>query len=69
MYPERYVDPKSWIMSRGGTHARAESPEEALTAIGDMLAHRRPGATLCDTFGPNGVVSHKSIEPYSGTRK
>ncbi len=46
MYPERYTDPMSWFMSRGGTHARAESPEEAVAAIRDMLKFRRPNATL-----------------------
>jgi hypothetical protein len=46
MYPERYTDPMSWFMSRGGTHARGDSPEEAVAAIRDMLAFRRPGATL-----------------------
>jgi hypothetical protein len=46
MYPERYTDPMSWFISRGGTHARIESPEEAVAAIRDMLKFRRPGATL-----------------------
>lgn len=46
MYPERYTDPMSWFTSRGGTHSRMESPEEAVTAIGDMIKFRRPGATL-----------------------
>lgn len=46
MYPERYTDPMSWFTSRGGTHTRSESPEEAVAAIRDMLALRRPGATL-----------------------
>lgn len=46
MYPERYTDPMSWFTSRGGTHTRSESPEEAVAAIRDMLAFRRPGATL-----------------------
>lgn len=46
MYPERYTDPMSWFTSRGGTHSRAESPEEAVAAIRDMLQFRRPGATL-----------------------
>ncbi len=46
MYPERYTDPMSWFTSRGGTHARADSPEEAATAISDMLKARRPEATL-----------------------
>lgn len=46
LYPERYTDPMSWFTSRGGTHARTESPEEAVAAIRDMLKFRRPGATL-----------------------
>lgn len=46
MYPERYTDPMSWFISRGGTHGRSESPEEAVSAIRDMLKFRRPGATL-----------------------
>ena len=46
MYPDRYTDPMSWFTSRGGTHARSESPEEAVAAIRDMLKFRRPGATL-----------------------
>ncbi len=46
MYPDRYTDPMSWFTSRGGTHARSESPEEAVAAIRDMLQFRRPGATL-----------------------
>ena len=46
MYPERYTDPMSWFTSRGGTHSRSESPEEAVAAIRDMLRFRRPTATL-----------------------
>jgi hypothetical protein len=46
LYPERYSDPMSWFTSRGGTHTRSESPEEAVTAIKDMLRIRRPTATL-----------------------
>jgi hypothetical protein len=46
MYPDRYTDPMTWYTSRGGTHARSESPEEAVTAIRDMLKFRRPNATL-----------------------
>lgn len=46
MYPDKYVDPMSWFTSRGGTHTRSESPEEAVTAIRDMLKYRRPNATL-----------------------
>ncbi len=46
MFPDKYTDPMSWFTSRGGTHARAESPEEAVAAIRDMLLHRSPRATL-----------------------
>jgi len=46
MYPERYTDPMSWFMSRGGTHTGSISPDEAVNAIRDMLKLRRPGATL-----------------------
>ena len=46
MFPERYADPMAWFMSRGGTHVRAESPEDAVKAMGDMLAYRKPEATL-----------------------
>ncbi|MCA9518531.1 MAG: BREX system P-loop protein BrxC, partial [Myxococcales bacterium] len=46
MHPERYTDPMSWFTSRGGTHTRSESPEEAVAAIRDMLRFRRPDATL-----------------------
>ncbi|NUN14061.1 MAG: BREX system P-loop protein BrxC [Myxococcales bacterium] len=46
LFPDRYTDPMSWISSRGGTEARADSPDDAVRAIRDMLAFRRPGATL-----------------------
>lgn len=46
LFPDRYSDPMSWFTSRGGTHARSESPEEAVAAIGDMLRFRQKGATL-----------------------
>ncbi len=46
MYPQRYTDPMSWFTSRAGTHARSESPEEAVAAIGDMIRFRAPGKTL-----------------------
>lgn len=46
MYPDRYTDPMSWFTSRAGTHIAADSPEEAVVAIRDMLAFRRPNATL-----------------------
>ena len=46
LYPERYTDPMCWFTSRAGTNPRAESPEEAVAAVRDMLRFRRPGATL-----------------------
>ncbi len=46
MFPDRYTDPMSWFTSRGGTHSRSESPDDAVKAIGDMLHHRQPNATL-----------------------
>lgn len=46
LHPERYTDPMAWLTSRAGTHARSESPDEAVAAIRDMLAFRRPDATL-----------------------
>jgi hypothetical protein len=46
MDPERYTDPMSWYTSRAGSHQRAESPEEAVAAVRDMLRFRHPSATL-----------------------
>lgn len=46
LYPDRYTDPMSWYTSRAGTHQRAESPEDAVVALGDMLRFRQPRATL-----------------------
>ena len=46
MFREKYTDPMSWYTSRAGTHARTESPEEAVAAIRDMLRFRYPRATL-----------------------
>lgn len=46
MFPDKYNDPMSWFLSHGGTHPRAESPEDAVKAIQDMLKFRRPNATL-----------------------
>lgn len=46
MDPAKYTDPMSWFTSRGGTHTRSDSPEDAVKAIQDMLGFRRPGATL-----------------------
>lgn len=46
MCPERYADPMSWFTSRGGMQTRAQSPEDAVAAIRDMLKFRRPDATV-----------------------
>lgn len=46
MFPDRYTDPMNWFTSRGGTTTRADSPDDAVAAIRDMLKFRRPGATL-----------------------
>ncbi len=46
LYPQRYTDPMSWYESRAGTGARAESPEEAVDALRDMLRFRARDATL-----------------------
>ena len=46
MFPEHYTDPMAWFVSRAGTHARSESPEEAVVAIRDMLRIRSEGSTL-----------------------
>jgi hypothetical protein len=46
MFPELYTDPMSWFTSRAGTHTRSESPEEAASAIRDMLKFRKPNSTL-----------------------
>jgi ElaB/YqjD/DUF883 family membrane-anchored ribosome-binding protein len=46
LFPERYPDSMAWFTAHGGTHSRAQSPDEAVAAIRDMLAFRRPGATL-----------------------
>ena len=46
MFPDHYSDPMSWYTSRAGTHVRAESPEEAVAAIRDMLRFRSPSSTL-----------------------
>ncbi len=45
MFPAKYPSPTDWFAARMGTTARAESPEEAVTAIRDMLEFRRKGAT------------------------
>ncbi len=44
--PERYEDPMAWIASRAGMKSAKNSPEEAVTAIDDMLKFRQPDATL-----------------------
>jgi hypothetical protein len=46
LYPERYTDPTAWFLSRAGTLAAADSPEETARAIQDMLRFRAPGKTL-----------------------
>ncbi|MCA9517409.1 MAG: BREX system P-loop protein BrxC, partial [Myxococcales bacterium] len=44
--PRRYTDPMSWFLSRAGTTLRADSPEESVAAIRDMLSFRAKDATL-----------------------
>lgn len=46
MFPDRFVDPMSWLDARAGTHTRSESPDEAIKAIREMIRFRKPGATL-----------------------
>lgn len=46
MFPDKYTDPMAWFSSRAGTRVRANSPAEAVEAIGDMLGFRAPGSTL-----------------------
>ena len=46
LYPERYIEPMSWYDSRAGTRNQAESPEEAVQSIKDMIEFRKPGTTL-----------------------
>lgn len=46
MFPARYPDPMSWYSSRSGTRRNAESPEEAVAAIADMLKFRSPKSTV-----------------------
>ena len=46
LYPERFKDDDDWFDSRAGTRAGGMSPEEAVAAIGAMVNHRRPGATV-----------------------
>ncbi len=46
LYPEKYTDPMSWYTSRAGMNPKGESPEDAVSAIRDMLKFRKPTATL-----------------------
>lgn len=46
MFADKYPEPTAWFDSRAGGRARTESPEEVVAAIRDMLAFRRPDATL-----------------------
>ena len=46
LYPDIYRNPRDWHMRHGGTAVNVLSPEEAITAIRDMLGFRQPGATL-----------------------
>jgi hypothetical protein len=46
LYPEKYTDPMSWYSSRAGMNPKGESPEDAVSAIRDMIKFRRPAATL-----------------------
>ncbi len=42
---DRYIEPMSWIDSRSGT-VIADSPEEAVAAIREMMRFRKPNGTL-----------------------
>lgn len=46
LYPDVYPDPRDWHMRHGGTAVNVLSPEEAISALRDMLAHRHKSATL-----------------------
>jgi len=46
LQPERYADPMAWYTSRAGMHGGVGSPEDAVSAIRDMLKFRQPDATL-----------------------
>jgi hypothetical protein len=46
MYPEHFADPMRWFELHAGTNRRAASPEEAVSAIQDMLKLRKRSATL-----------------------
>ena len=46
LYPEVYRNERDWHMRHGGTAINVQSPEEAISAIRDMLTFRNAGATL-----------------------
>lgn len=46
LYPDIYRNERDWHMRHSGTAINTLSPEEAITAIRDMLAFRHPAATL-----------------------
>jgi len=45
LYPEKYIEPMSWIDSHSGVAVQM-SPDEAVAAIRDMIKFRNPRATL-----------------------
>lgn len=46
LYPQIYRDDKDWQMRESGTTTHALSPEEAISAIRDMIRFRQPNATV-----------------------
>lgn len=46
LYPDIYHDDRDWHMRHGGTAVNVLAPEEAVKTVGEMLAFRRPEATL-----------------------
>jgi hypothetical protein len=46
LYPERCVEPMSWIAARAGSFTHSLSADEATRAIADVLERRAPGKTL-----------------------
>ena len=46
LYPDIYSNDRDWHMRHGGTAVNVLSPEEAVKTVGEMLAFRRPAATL-----------------------
>ena len=46
LYPDIYAHEDDWQMRHAGTAVNVLSPEEAVAAAGEMIAFRRPGATL-----------------------